>query len=115
MSEDEIRKMDLEGKLKRNFERPIMKDTVAVPQQGYAIVRFIADNPGFWMLHCHLDSHSDPGMMMILKVGESGDLPPKPRDWPFYPVPVQISNRMHLNSSLYFLVLIIYIVKNIFF
>ena len=106
--------MDEEGKLKRNFERPIMKDNVAIPQQGYAIIRFIADNPGFWMLHCHLDSHSDPGMMMILKVGESGDLPPKPKDWQFYPIPRQHSNRINLNLNLYFLVFVVFIVKAFF-
>lgn len=68
-----IRDMDSRGELKRNFDRPVIKDTVAVPLQGYAIIRFIANNPGFWMFHCHLDSHSDSGMMLILKVGENKD------------------------------------------
>lgn len=80
----EIQAMDERGELKRNFDRPIIKDTVAMPLQGYAIVRFVADNPGFWMLHCHMDSHSDPGMMMILKVGETSDFPPMPDDWSIY-------------------------------
>ena len=75
-----MKKLDDQGKLIRNFNRPIIKDSVALPIQGYAIIRFIADNPGFWMFHCHMDSHSDPGMMMIIKVGESADLPPKPKD-----------------------------------
>ena len=82
-----MRRMDEQGELKRNFERPIIKDTIAVPLQGYAIIRFIADNPGFWMVHCHLDSHSDSGLMMILKVGETRDLSPRPKNWPFYPIP----------------------------
>lgn len=98
-----MKKLDDEGKLKRNFTRPIVKDTLAVPLQGYAIVRFIADNPGFWMLHCHLDSHSDLGMMMIFKVGESVDLPTKPRNWPFYPTLSQESNRITLNIFVLFL------------
>ena len=72
--------MDDEGKLKRNFDRPVIKDTIAVPLQGYTIVRFIADNPGFWMAHCHLDSHSDTGMMMMFKVGDQKDLPNLPAE-----------------------------------
>lgn len=97
MPEDGIRKLDDEGKLKRNFIRPMIKDTISLPLQGYVIIRFIADNPGFWMLHCHMESHSETGMMMIIKVGESVDLPPKPKDWPIYPTFSQASNINTLN------------------
>jgi laccase len=51
-----VKKMDEKGQLKRNFDRPIMKDTIAVPTSGYAIIRFIADNPGLWFFHCHLET-----------------------------------------------------------
>jgi L-ascorbate oxidase len=77
-----LQELDRKGLLKRNFDRPILKDTYTMQKDGYAIVRFIADNPGFWMVHCHLDSHADSGMMAVLKVGESKDLPPKPPNWP---------------------------------
>lgn len=30
-----------------------IKDTVGVPTQGFIVLRFKADNPGFWLLHCH--------------------------------------------------------------
>jgi L-ascorbate oxidase len=73
--------LDQKGLLKRNFDRPPIKDTMTMPTGGYAVIRFIADNPGFWLLHCHLESHSDTGMMVMLKVGESKDLPPKPADF----------------------------------
>lgn len=29
------------------------KDTISIPSKGYTIFRFRADNPGFWLLHCH--------------------------------------------------------------
>jgi L-ascorbate oxidase len=73
--------LDEKGFLKRNFDRPPIKDTMTMPTGGYAVIRFIADNPGFWLLHCHLESHSDSGMIVMLKVGESKDLPPKPDDF----------------------------------
>ena len=38
--------MEEEGKLKRNFDHPPIKDTVTVPDGGYTIIRFVADNPG---------------------------------------------------------------------
>ena len=38
--------LDAEGKLQRNLEQPIQKDTVMIPRRGYTIVRFKADNPG---------------------------------------------------------------------
>ena len=51
-----------------NLIDPPIKDTVMVPSHGYAVVRFKADNPGFWMLHCHQEQHMEDGMMMILQV-----------------------------------------------
>lgn len=110
-----IEEMDEEGNLKRNFYKPIIKDTVVIPPKGYVIVRFIADNPGFWMIHCHLDTHSDTGMMMILKVGESQDLPPKPKDWPFYPITYQNSNRDCSNKNMLFFTFISFIFAKLFY
>ena len=34
------------------------------------------------MLHCHIETHSDSGMMLMLKVGDDKDLPEKPPNWP---------------------------------
>ena len=36
---------------------PILRDIVSVPPLGWAIIRFVADNPGVWMIHCHNDWH----------------------------------------------------------
>ena len=45
---------------------PIRKDTVIVPFGGYAVVRFIADNPGLWFLHCHIEPHQLQGMAAVI-------------------------------------------------
>lgn len=31
-----------------------IKDTVSVPAKGFSVQRFRADNPGFWIVHCHV-------------------------------------------------------------
>jgi hypothetical protein len=31
----------------------VMKDTISIPSKGFTIIRFKADNPGWWLLHCH--------------------------------------------------------------
>lgn len=55
--------------LKENaFDRPIMKNTILLPAQGYAITRFKADNPGWWPLHCHNAMHNMEGMMLLLHI-----------------------------------------------
>ena len=37
--------------------KPVYRDTVTVNPFSYMIVRFQADNPGIWMMHCHNDWH----------------------------------------------------------
>lgn len=36
---------------------PIRRDVVKVNAGGYVTFRFIADNPGVWAFHCHIDWH----------------------------------------------------------
>jgi hypothetical protein len=31
---------------------PMRRDTVQVPEGSSVVLRFVADNPGAWMLHC---------------------------------------------------------------
>lgn len=38
--------LDRKGMLHRSFKQPTYKDTVAVPNNGYTVIRFRADNPG---------------------------------------------------------------------
>ena len=32
----------------------VRRDVVSVPAQGWAKIRFVADNPGVWVTHCHI-------------------------------------------------------------
>lgn len=46
ISRFEAMKFDKRGLMKRSFGRMPLKDTLAVPRNGYIIARFRADNPG---------------------------------------------------------------------
>ncbi|KAI0252945.1 ferroxidase [Lactifluus subvellereus] len=41
---------------------PIRRDTVQVPQGSSVTLRVVADNPGAWMLHCHIEWHLEAGL-----------------------------------------------------
>ncbi|KAI8531624.1 hypothetical protein RHMOL_Rhmol11G0151100 [Rhododendron molle] len=45
-----------------NLVDPPELNTVGVPTNGWAAIRFRANNPGVWFMHCHLDRHSSWGM-----------------------------------------------------
>ncbi len=54
----------------------LTKDTVLVaPGERYDI-EFDANNPGIWMVHCHIENHADNGMMTLLEY--EGSVPPGP-------------------------------------
>nr|CAH7741636.1 unnamed protein product [Callosobruchus chinensis] len=74
--------LDRKGLLHRQFKLPPLKDTIAVPNNGYVIFRFRADNPGFWLFHCHFLFHIVIGMNLIFHVGTQHDLPPVPETFP---------------------------------
>ncbi|KAG5900336.1 hypothetical protein JTB14_026344 [Gonioctena quinquepunctata] len=74
--------LDRRGLLHRQFNLPPLKDTIAVPNNGYVIFRFRADNPGYWLFHCHFLFHIVIGMNLIIHVGTQSDLPPIPPGFP---------------------------------
>ncbi|KAK5730896.1 hypothetical protein LTR15_000834 [Elasticomyces elasticus] len=51
-----------------NLVDPVKKDTVLIPRRGYAVLRLRADNPGIWLLHCHVLWHMASGMAMAFEV-----------------------------------------------
>lgn len=61
---------------------PVVKDTVTLPSGGFLRIRFKACNPGYWLFHCHLEYHMDPGMMAILIVGNRTDTLSPPAHFP---------------------------------
>ncbi|CAF1393192.1 unnamed protein product [Adineta steineri] len=44
------------------------RDTVSVPGGGWAKIRFVADNPGAWFMHCHIEFHMAIGLAVALIV-----------------------------------------------
>ncbi|KAJ9675363.1 hypothetical protein PVL29_024345 [Vitis rotundifolia] len=72
--------------LRYNLVDPPLQNTIAVPKNGWAAIRFKASNPGVWFMHCHLERHLTWGMdtAFIVKNGkhpEAQMLPP-PSDMP---------------------------------
>lgn len=47
------------------------KDTVIVPMKGKVTVATRFDEPGPWMVHCHINDHSEGGMMGEILVGDA--------------------------------------------
>ena len=43
------------------------KDTLTVPFGGYAVIRFIVDNPGWWLFHCHIQIDQSSGMAAVIR------------------------------------------------
>ncbi|KZV53415.1 laccase-7-like, partial [Dorcoceras hygrometricum] len=69
-----------------NLVNPQERNTIAVPVGGWAVIRFRANNPGVWLMHCHLDVHLPWGLATAFVV-ENGPthwttLPPPPPDFP---------------------------------
>ncbi|KAH9904182.1 putative multicopper oxidase [Xylariomycetidae sp. FL2044] len=46
------------------LENPLRRDTVTVEGYGWVLLRFVADNPGVWLFHCHMIWHAEAGMAM---------------------------------------------------
>jgi iron transport multicopper oxidase len=41
---------------------PIRRDSWLLAEAGYTVIRFIADNPGVWVIHCHMEWHVAAGL-----------------------------------------------------
>ncbi|WOO80563.1 Iron multicopper oxidase fer1 [Vanrija pseudolonga] len=46
-------------------KNPIHRDTITIPPGGMVVLRFIADNPGAWFFHCHIDWHLTSGLAVV--------------------------------------------------
>ncbi|GLJ29355.1 hypothetical protein SUGI_0578910 [Cryptomeria japonica] len=71
---------------KLNLVDPPFVNTRGVPAGGWAVIRFTADNPGAWLMHCHFESHSELGLDMVFVTKDgprnSDKLPAPPFDLP---------------------------------
>ncbi|KAA1476163.1 ferroxidase [Dentipellis sp. KUC8613] len=45
---------------------PMRRDTVQVPSMNSVTLRVVADNPGAWFFHCHIEWHLEVGLAVTL-------------------------------------------------
>ncbi|KAJ8443875.1 hypothetical protein Cgig2_032699 [Carnegiea gigantea] len=69
-----------------NLIDPVERNTIDVPTGGWSAIRFRADNPGVWFMHCHLEVHTSWGLKMAFLVdngkGPNESILPPPKDLP---------------------------------
>ncbi|CAN7062372.1 unnamed protein product [Brassica rapa subsp. trilocularis] len=69
-----------------NLVDPVERNTIGVPSGGWVVIRFRADNPGVWFMHCHLEVHTTWGLKMAFLVengkGPNQSILPPPKDFP---------------------------------
>lgn len=61
---------------------PPIKDTILIPSRGFIVLRFKADNPGFWLMHCHFEWHLGIGMGLVFQVGDTAQMKRLPLNMP---------------------------------
>lgn len=61
-----LRILEVDGK---KPSRVVWRDTLLLEARSRATVALVADNPGRWMLHCHIPEHQEAGMMTVVDVG----------------------------------------------
>lgn len=44
-----------------NFVNPPRRDVVLLPAGGFVAIAFKPDNPGAWLMHCHIAWHASAG------------------------------------------------------
>jgi hypothetical protein len=44
-----------------NTDNPPRRDTAMLPAGGFLVIAFVTDNPGVWLMHCHIGWHTAEG------------------------------------------------------
>ncbi|KAL3621941.1 hypothetical protein CASFOL_034137 [Castilleja foliolosa] len=60
-----------------NLESPPLRNTAVIFPFGWTALRFVADNPGVWAFHCHIEPHLHMGMGVVFAEGvrRVGEIP----------------------------------------
>ncbi|CAG9860468.1 unnamed protein product [Phyllotreta striolata] len=83
MSKSEVEALDSNFDfIKRNLKNPLIKSTVRVPKNGVVAIRFMAKNPGFWLLRDENAQGWTRGMDILFQVGDTGDIVATPSNFP---------------------------------
>ncbi|KAH8520615.1 hypothetical protein H0E87_001890 [Populus deltoides] len=54
---------------KFNLKNPPYRNTAVIFPYGWTALRFVADNPGVWAFHCHIEPHLHLGMGVVFAEG----------------------------------------------
>lgn len=54
---------------KFNLKNPPFRNTAVIFPHGWTALRFVADNPGVWAFHCHIEPHLHMGMGVVFALG----------------------------------------------
>jgi len=70
ISQAQMREIYESGSIRYNPDpaASVRKDTVIIPDGGYALLRFYTNNPGVWIFHCHLAFHLEAGKIVCLNI-----------------------------------------------
>lgn len=49
-----------------SLDNPPRRDTAMLPSSGYLVIAFETDNPGAWLMHCHIGWHTSEGFALQL-------------------------------------------------
>ncbi|KAH7041161.1 multicopper oxidase-domain-containing protein [Microdochium trichocladiopsis] len=61
------------GLVRLNTKNPPRRDTVSLYGTGYTVITFKTDNPGAWLMHCHIAWHASQGLSLQL-LARAGEL-----------------------------------------
>ncbi len=71
-----------------NLEHPLLRDTATLlpdpgtaEAAGWMVLRFVADNPGVWPLHCHIAWHHFMGQQVHCVAATRAQEAPLPAGW----------------------------------
>ncbi|XP_065624303.1 L-ascorbate oxidase [Quercus suber] len=54
---------------KLNLKNPPLRNSAIIFPYGWTALRFVADNPGVWAFHCHIEPHLHMGMGVVFAEG----------------------------------------------
>ena len=57
-----------------NYDNPPRRDTIMAPAGGYVAVAFKPDNPGVWLVHCHIAWHASAGLALQMVIDDGHSL-----------------------------------------
>ncbi|XP_008231141.1 PREDICTED: L-ascorbate oxidase-like [Prunus mume] len=62
-------KFSTKDEKKLNLKNPPLRNTAVIFPYGWTALRFVADNPGAWAFHCHIEPHLHMGMGVVFAEG----------------------------------------------